>query len=259
MNVKVLIVDDEPLARRGVSIRLQERKPEWEIVGEYETGEEAFEAMSISRPDLVFLDIQLPGTSGIEMLRSISGDDMPYVIFLTGHEEYALAAFEVGACDYLLKPIDERRFVSALSRAARTIELRHPVKRRSRRHASLSNAGEEGGQFVARFAVRARNRIVFVPIEDVEWIEALGDYAGLHCNAKTHLVRESLNSLETKLDQTRFVRIHRSAIVQVNTIDQIELLPNRDCKVVLKSGVSLRASRTYSHVLRMWSQHRCIR
>lgn len=250
MNIRVLIVDDEPLSRRGVAVRL-ESHDDLEVVGECEDGESALKAICELKPDLVFLDIQMPGLSGIDLLKTLPERNVPAIIFLTAHDNYAVAAFEVQALDYLLKPIDDDRFLAALHRARKLLALEQQQE--------LYGKLQELAQFhqsrlekdhVARFAIRTGRRIAFVEAATIDWIEAVGDYAGLHVGDKTHLLRESLNALETQLDSRRFLRIHRSSIVQVDRIKQMDPLPAGDCHLLLHNGTSLRASRSYSKKLR---------
>lgn len=250
MKIRVLIVDDEPLARRGVAIRLAEH-PDMALIGECENGEEAIRAIPRLKPDLIFLDIQMPGISGLEVLQSLPQESLPSVIFLTAYDEYALAAFEIQAIDYLLKPIDDDRFLVSLDRARRRLALEQQEVLYSRMeklfelHAERNRSGP-----VKRFAIRTGQQVAFVPAEAIDWIEAVGDYAGLHVGKKTHLLREPLNSLEERLDESQFLRIHRSAIVQLDRIVRVEPLPNRDCRLILRDGTALRVSRTYSKPLR---------
>lgn len=250
MKTRVLIVDDEELARRGVAIRLREHS-DMVVVGECADGEEAIQSVSALNPDLIFLDIQMPGMSGIEMLRSLPEQSVaPVVIFLTAYDEYAVAAFEVRALDYLLKPVDDERFAFSLGRARRLLALEQQETLYVRMRGLLEMHSEDAGPGPAkRFAVRTGHQVSFVQSADIDWVESVGDYAGLHVGNKTHLLRESLNVLESRLDHERFLRIHRSTIVQLDRITRIDSLPNRDCVVTLRDGTSLRVSRTYSKSL----------
>lgn len=249
MNVRVLIVDDEPLARRGVTLRLAEH-PDMTVIGECSSGEEAIREILAQRPDLVFLDIQMPGMCGIEVLRALPAGTIPCIIFLTAYDEYALAAFEVQALDYLLKPIDNVRFLISLERARRLLALKQQDALHSRfeklleLHAERNETGPS-----KRFAIRNGNQVVFVQSSEIDWIEAVGDYAGLHVAKKMHLLREPLHQLEGRLDRSEFMRIHRSSIVKLDRITRIEPLANRDCRLTLHDGTQLRVSRTYSKPL----------
>jgi two-component system LytT family response regulator len=250
MTIRTLIVDDEPLARRGVALLLLSQ-PDFFVAGECRNGQEAVAVIAATKPDLIFLDIQMPGMSGFEVLSSIDSDAVPATIFLTAYDEFALAAFDVQALDYLLKPIDEERFLAALVRAREMITLRKLSALQDRIagllaiEAELNKAGP-----AKRLVVRERGRAFFVPVEDVEWIEAVGDYAGLHVGNRTHLLRESMTALASRLDPTKFVRIHRSAIVQIDCVAAMRARTNRDGTVQLKSGMELKVSRLYSSEFR---------
>jgi two-component system, LytTR family, response regulator len=248
--IKVLIVDDEPLARRGVALRLREQ-PDIEIVAMCSNGKQAVQRIIELTPDLVFLDIQMPLMSGIEVLRALPAETLPAIIFLTAFADHALAAFEVQALDYLLKPIDEMRFFSALERARRLITLKQQSAMYHRSSMAPETAPETPRtQPLKRFAVRNGKELTFVETAKINWIEAAGDYAQLHTEEKTYLIRESLNTLETLLDQNDFLRIHRSAIIQLNRIVRITALANRDGYLTLRNGTSLRVSRSYSKPLK---------
>jgi two-component system LytT family response regulator len=245
----VLVVDDEPLSRLGVTERLRNHE-DMELVGECGNGQDALRSIADLHPDLVFLDINMPGLSGLELLKSVPLDQLPCIVFLTAHEEYALDAFEVEALDYLLKPIDDTRFAGCLARARRLIALKQQEHLYEQmRSLVLERTEAKGPQGIREFAVRQGNSVAFVKAMDIDWIEGLGDYAGLHVGTKTHLIRESLTRLEEHLDATGFLRIHRSSIVQVNRIVQVISLSNRDLMVSLRDGTSLRASRSYSVAL----------
>jgi two-component system LytT family response regulator len=251
MKIRVLIIDDEPLARSGVRLRLSSFE-DVEVIGECACGEEALAAIPHLQPNLIFLDVQMPGMSGFEMLRKLPTQHYPATIFLTAHEEFALAAFDVQAVGYLLKPIDDDRFRAALQHARMITASREQT---TLHISTLMQMLEEANHQRSapprsfRFVARAGGKMIFIPEEKVDWIEAVGDYAGLHSGKQTHLIRESLQSLEAQLDSSRFARIHRSAIVQVDRITQMQALKNRDCLIWLKDGSSLRVSRTFSDAL----------
>ena len=198
MTLRVVVADDEPPARRGIVARLA-TYPDVEIVEECGDGETALAAVRRLKPDLLFLDVQMPGMSGFEALDHLAISELPLIIFTTAHGEYALRAFDVHAIDYLLKPIDDRRFAEAVARA--------------RQMQALGALGAPP----ARFAVKRGNTVLFVPAADVDWIEGVGDYAGLHTAGRTHLLREPLHRQEQRLDATEFVLIHRSTIVAAST------------------------------------------
>jgi two-component system, LytTR family, response regulator len=245
MNIRVLVVDDEPLARLGITTRLG-AYPDMLVVGECATGEEALKAIPKASPDLIFVDVEMPGISGLDLLRALPREQARCIVFLTAHEEYALDAFNVEALDYLLKPIDDERFASCIDRARRMLALHRQEANFERLYGLLANAGkQDDGGVIKRFPVRRGNEFTFIQVGDVDWIEGLGDYAGLHVGGKTHLIREPLTVLETRLDRTQFVRVHRSTIVQVERIVRVEPSANRDAVLTLRGGKTLRVSRTY--------------
>ena len=248
MNTRVLVVDDEPLARRGIATRLA-RHSDMQVVGEAGDGEAALAAMVAEAPDLVFMDVQMPGLSGLEALRLLSPRERPLTVFLTAYDRYALHAFEVHALDYLLKPIDDERFAEALDRVRDMLATRRGRQQQSRIDTLLA-AQADAPSFATRFAVRLGHRVVIVAADGIDWIEAMGDYAGLHSGGKLHLLREPLHRLARRLDPARFVRIHRSTIVQVDRIAEMQALSNRDSLLRLHDGTPLRASRTYVDALR---------
>jgi two-component system LytT family response regulator len=245
MNIRILVIDDEPLARLGITTRLGAYS-DMLVVGECGTGEEALTSIPLVAPDLLFVDVEMPGLSGIDLLRRLPKETVRCVVFLTAHEEYALEAFNVEALDYLLKPVDDDRFAACVDRARRVISL-HRQEAKFERLYGLLEAREkpENDGFLRRFPVRRGNEFNFILASDVDWIEGLGDYAGLHVGGKTHLIREALTSLETRLDRKQFVRIHRSTIVQLERIVRVESSVNRDALITLRDGKTLRLSRTY--------------
>jgi two-component system, LytTR family, response regulator len=246
--MRALIVDDEPLARRGVVLRLR-AFADIEIIGECNNGPAAVRKILELAPDLVFLDVQMPGMDGFEVLRALPAAAMPTVIFLTAHEQHALRAFEVHALDYLLKPIDDARFAAAVGRARRMLEATARASAAERVLQMLARTGEKKA---TRFAVQTGSRIQVVPAEDVDWIAASGDYVALHVNGRSHLVRETMNSLERRLDTTEFLRIHRSRFVQARRIVELRAIDNREFIVRLADGSEHRSSRTYAERLENW-------
>lgn len=244
--MRVLVVDDEPLARRGIARRLSAHA-DVQLVGEAGDGETALTAIIATCPDLVFMDVQMPGMSGMEALRMLPSCERPMTVFLTAYDRFALQAFEVHALDYLLKPIDDDRFTEALDRAREALGTRPGAGRSDRLQALLD---KQAPSFVSRFAVRTGHRTIFVAVDDIDWIGATGDYAELHVGGKPYLLREPLHRLAQRLDPAAFVRIHRSTIVRVERIAEMQALSNRDSLLRLHDGTPLRASRTYGDTLR---------
>jgi two-component system LytT family response regulator len=245
MNIRVLVVDDEPLARVGITTRLRAYS-DMLVVGECSTGEEARVRIPQVSPDLIFLDVEMPGISGLDLLRELPREQARCIVFLTAHEEYALDAFNVEALDYLLKPIDDARFGACIERVRRMQFLHRQEANFERLYGLLTTTDKEAnGRLIKRFPVRRGNEFTFVQVGDVDWIEGLGDYAGLHVGGKTHLIREPLTLLEARLDRNQFVRVHRSTIVQVERIVRVDPNANRDAVLTLRDGNTLRVSRTY--------------
>ncbi|MEZ4585525.1 MAG: LytTR family DNA-binding domain-containing protein [Gemmatimonadales bacterium] len=224
----VLIVDDEPLARRGVRVRL-ERAGEVEVVGECESGREAVRAIAELGPDLVFLDVQMPGMDGFEVIERVGGA-MPPVVFVTAFDQHALRAFDAAALDYLLKPIDDERFGVMLARARQRVAERRLAA---------------GAPAPARLLVRERGRVAFVDPAEIRWVEARGDYVRLHLADRTHLLRETIGALERRLPPEGFVRVHRSALVRARAVAGLEQRSSRDWSVVLEDGTRIKLSRRH--------------
>jgi two-component system LytT family response regulator len=235
-RIRTLIVDDEPLARRGLRARL-DRRVDVEIVGECASGRAAVDAIRTLAPDLVLLDVQMPGIDGFGVVDAVGADAMPVVVFVTAHDEHALRAFESHALDYVLKPIAAARLDQALDRAARRV-----AERRAR---AAAGGSASAAAPLDHFLVRRGSRVVVVPTDAVDWIEADGDYVRLHAGPERHLLRETMGRLETQLDRGRFVRIHRSLIVNVERIAELHPQPNREYVVVLRDGTRLKLSRSY--------------
>jgi two-component system LytT family response regulator len=243
-----LIVDDEPLARRGVALRLH-RFPDIEIVGECGDGKQAVETILELSPDVVFLDIQMPGMDGFDVLAALPAANIPAVIFLTAYEQHALRAFDVHALDYLLKPVDDERFDSAVGRARKLLDAATKTNLTDR---ILSMLEERSKKYASHFVVRTGTRIQIVLVEDTEWIAAAGDYTELHAHGRSHLLRESMNSLEKRLDPASFLRIHRSRIVQSRCVTELRSIENGEYLVKLSDGSEHRSSRTYAKRVERW-------
>jgi two-component system, LytTR family, response regulator len=246
--VRALIVDDEPLARRGVVLRLRKFK-DIQIIGECRDGLSAVEKILELSPAVVFLDIQMPGMDGFDVLRALPRENIPGIIFLTAYEQHALRAFEVHALDYLLKPVDDARFAAAIGRARKLVDSASKAMMAERVLQMLDRTSEK---YASRFTVQTGSRIQIVLAEDVEWIRAAGDYVELHVSGRSHLLRETMTSLERKLDPTKFLRIHRSRIVQTGNIVELRSLENREFMVRLSDGSEHRSSRSYAERLDNW-------
>jgi len=246
--VRTLIVDDEPLARRGVVLRLRKFR-DIEVVGECGDGPSAVEKILELTPDVVFLDVQMPGMDGFEVLRALPRESMPAVIFLTAYEQHALRAFEVHALDYLLKPVNDERFGDAIRRARQIGDSGSRIRMAER---ILEMLDRKSAKYVTRFPVRIGSRIQLVIADDIEWIRAAGDYAELHTSGQCYLVRETMNSLEEKLDPAQFLRIHRSRIVRAGCVRELRSIDNREYLLKLSDGSEHRSSRSYADRLDDW-------
>ena len=241
-KIRTLIVDDEPMARERVR-SLLEPQPDIELLGECSDGQQAVLAIERLQPQLVFLDVQIPGLDGFAVLRAIPPDRMPLVVFTTAYDEYALRAFDVHALDYLLKPFDSQRFYNTLDRARERIERQRAGELGKRLLAMVQDLKPDGAQTSDRLVVKSSGRIFFVRLDEIDWIDAAGNYVRLHVNGESHLFRETMNAIEKRLD-SRFVRIHRSHIVNADRIK--ELLPSDgEHTVVLQNGTRLTLSRGY--------------
>jgi two-component system, LytTR family, response regulator len=227
-SIQTLVVDDESWARRNLTVLLG-RDPDIASIVECGSGSEAIEQIKKSKPDLVFLDVQMPGCGGFDMLEMLGSDLPSTIIFVTAYDEYALRAFEAGALDYLLKPFDDARFKRALDRAKDKIAHNNPQR---------SHAAE-------RLVVKSRGEVLFLNVADIDWIEAVGYYACLHVGSDTHIMRRTLLELERDLSESQFVRIHRSTIVNLDRIHGLEIQEGGEYEVVLKSKVRLRLSRRF--------------
>jgi two-component system LytT family response regulator len=244
VTIRTLIVDDEPLAREKLR-RFLDDVDDFEVVGECRDGREAFEAIDRQRPDLVFLDVQMPEMDGFEVLENLPQDELPTVIFVTAYDQYALKAFDVHAVDYLLKPFDRDRFKKALERARTEIERREVGEMREKLLALLGDAGVRGARHPERLVVKSSGRVVFLKVDDIDWVDAAGNYVKIHAAGETHQLRETMSRLEDRLDPEKFLRIHRSTIVNIERIRELQQQFHGDYLVVLKNGQRLTLSRSY--------------
>ncbi|HEV8657350.1 MAG TPA: LytTR family DNA-binding domain-containing protein [Thermoanaerobaculia bacterium] len=242
--VRVLIADDEPLARQRIADLLA-KEPDVEIAGMAASGNEAVDAIRDLHPDLVFLDVQMPGMSGLQVIDAIGPENMPATIFVTAFDQFALKAFDRAALDYLVKPFDDERFAQAFRRARKTIELEE-VGKMTRRLLSLLNEAppqKPKSAYLERISVESRGQVRVVPVEKIDYITASGPYAELHVGERTFAIRERMQTLEERLDPSVFFRIHRSAIVPLDRIDTLTRHSGGDYGVRLKNGVELSLSR----------------
>jgi len=241
--IRVLLVDDEPLAREMLREMLQD-DPQVAIVGESINGCEAVAAIRDQTPDLIFLDVQMPQLGGFEVLEALRKEEIPYVIFATAYDQYAVRAFEVHALDYLLKPFDRERFDAAWQRAkAQIIHERNDGT--DERIIALLEDLKAGNRYLERLVIKAGGRIYFLETNEIDWIEAQGNYVSVHNGKKSHLLRETISSLETQLNPKKFVRIHRSSIVRIDRIQELQPWFHGEYRVILQNGTQLTLSRNY--------------
>lgn len=275
LPLRVLIVDDERLARLRLEDLLR-REPGVEIVGSARNGGLAVEAIRALRPDLVFLDVQMPVMTGFEVVRAVGPDAMPATIFVTAYDQYALEAFDVAAVDYLVKPFGDERFEQAFHRARRQLALEGIERQRGQLLAALrslgpapshdaskaslpsttdaepSAKGSASTPYLERIAVEMRGKVRAVPVGDIDYITASGSYAELYVGERRYLIRERMQVLEERLDPTRFMRVHRSVIVRVELVELLHRSPGGDYQVQLRSGVRLPVSRSRHEALERW-------
>ena len=242
-QMRILVADDEALARRRVREMLRD-DPDIAVVGECSNGKEVSEAIASLKPDLVFLDIQMPGASGVEVASTLEGAAKPMVIFITAHDQYAIRAFEIDAVDYLLKPFDRERFAQTLDRAKAEFRSRRD-NRANEEIISLLGDLSSRPKYLDRILIKNNDRVIIVKAEEIEWVEAQGNYIRIHFGKQSSLIRETLANLAAQLDPKRFARIHRSQIVNIDQILELQPWSNRDYRVVLRSGTQLTLSRTY--------------
>ena len=243
MKIRTLIADDEPLARERLR-KLLQNEAAIELIGECADGREAVAAIRKESPDLVFLDVQMPELDGFGVLAEIGSARMPAVIFVTAHDQFALKAFEVHAVDYLLKPFDRDRFQTALRRALDKLQRDEPRELHQQLSALLADLKAEP-KHLERLAIKSVGRVVFLKIDEVDWIEAADNYVELHVGTESHLHRETMSSLEAQLPPKKFMRISRSTIVNVDRIKELQPLFHGEYAVLLHNGTRLTLSRSY--------------
>lgn len=257
-NVTAIIVDDEELARQGLAMRLQEF-PAVSIVQSCKNGREAVAAIIEHEPDMVFLDIQMPGMTGFEMIQEVQADILPMIIFVTAYDAFAIDAFDIHAVDYLLKPVEHERLAEAIEKALRQKTQQSTVNEKRRlmelvvsltgkSPAAISEMLDADGNRVEhadRLAIKDGSSITFVPIKDIDWVDAAGDYMCVHVAGVTHIMRTTMKELEAKLDPSIFQRVHRSTIVNLRRVEKVSSHINGEFHLTLSCGTSLKMSRSY--------------
>ena len=258
-QVRVLVVDDEPLARLRIEDLLA-RAEGAEVVGSATNGIEAVERIRTLKPDLVFLDVQMPGKTGIEVVREIGADAMPATIFVTAYDQFAVQAFDVAAVDYLVKPFDDERFEAAFARARQRLSMEGMSKLRENLLAVLQGSPASPQllstaappPYLERIAVEMRGKVRSIPVEEIDYIVADGPYAELHTGDRRHVIRESMQTLEERLDPKHFMRVHRSMIVRLDLVDTLHRGAGGDYELQLKNGTRVKVSRSRREALERW-------
>ena len=243
MKIRTLIVDDEPLARDRVKRFLRD-ETDITIVGECGNGAEAIKTIKQEKPDLVFLDIQMPEKNGFEVIKSLDAKSVPTVIFVTAYDQYALQAFDVHALDYLLKPFNRERLHRAVAHAREYIENKHRGNLDERLASLIADLKSEK-KYLERLVVKSVGRVFFLKVDEIDWIEAAGNYLKLHAGREAHMIRETMNGIEAKLNPDKFLRIHRSTMVNIDRIKELHPMFSGDYEVILHNGTELTLSRNY--------------
>jgi two-component system LytT family response regulator len=242
--IRTLIVDDEPLARERVRSLVADQA-ELELVGEASDGDQAVEAILGQQPDLVFLDVQMPKQTGFDVIREIGAGNMPAVVFVTAYDQYAIKAFDVHAVDYLLKPFDRERFEGAVDRARKQLEAEDGGALKTQLMQLVRDLQPAAVVKQDRIVVKSGGRLFFLRIDEIDWIEAAGNYVRVHVGKEAHLIRETMNAIEGRLDAKMFLRIHRSRIVNMERVKELHPWFNGDYAVILRDGTKLMLSRGY--------------
>ena len=265
--LKTIVVDDEPLARRGLKLGLK-GIDDVEVIAEAKNGREALELVRKLDPDLLFLDIQMPGMDGFDVLRSLEADEMPAIVFVTAFDDYAIKAFEANALDYLLKPIEDKRLSDALDRVRDNLDQRHALRHRksllklvgditgepvgSMEELSAKDVASLKKKEVPRLAIKDGGHTTWIPQDQIEWIDAAGDYMCVHSGGETHIMRMTMKMLEDSLDPDYLQRIHRSTIVNVDQVKEMRAHINGEYFLTLKGGHVVKLSRTYKDKLKLF-------
>ncbi len=242
-RIRALVIDDEPLARELIREMLSD-DPEVEIIGECANGHEAVAAIRAHTPDLLFLDVQMPELGGFAVLEALGAEHIPFVIFVTAYDQYAVRAFEVHALDYLLKPFDRERFEAAWQRAKAQIRRERNANLDQRILALLEEL-KAAPKYLERLVIKTGGRVFFLETDDIYWVEAEGNYVRVHNGQKSYLLRETIRGLEAQLDPKKFLRIHRSAIVKIDRIQELQPWFHGEYRVILHNGTQLTLSRNY--------------
>jgi two-component system LytT family response regulator len=242
MSIRVLIVDDEQLARKRIADLLQQDS-DVQIVGQVGNGTEALQLVQQGMPDLIFLDVQMPESDGFELLEAIGSEAMPAVILVTAYDKYALRAFDIQAVDYLLKPFSETRFRQALERAKEQISnTRQSVHPESR---VPQNGSTNGKKYSSRLVIKSGGKVLFIRTGEIDYVEAAGNYLSIVVGKESHLIRDTMQNFETRLDPEHFIRIHRSTFVNIDRVRELQPLFGGEYAVMLRDGRQLTLSRTY--------------
>lgn len=263
-KLRVILVDDEPLALRGLKLRLAEF-PEVEIVGECSNGRDAVKEIKAKTPDLVFLDIQMPGLDGFGVVRALIGGPAPLFVFVTAYDKFAIDAFEANALDYIVKPVEEERLKDALQRAREAVKSKVAISRETKLIEMLASLSEDEQdrikelindpawtdkeRFAERLSFKDGSKVVVLAADEIEWIDAAGDYMCIHAGGKTHIIRETMKALQQRLDPSRFQRVHRSAIVNIGKVKELHPHSNGEYFLILDNGQELKLSRSYKEVV----------
>jgi two-component system LytT family response regulator len=247
MEIRTVIADDEPLARGKLRLLLQS-EPDVRLVAECCNGPETIEAVRTQRPDLLLLDIEMPEAGGFEVLQALKAEETPFVIFTTAYDDYAVRAFEAEALDYLLKPFAEERLHEAIGRARQQLTLHKNIISPQRLREFLAHAPSRSG-FLERLVIKSAGRVVFLNVEEIDWIEAAANYVRIHTGKESHLMRESIGRMAERLDSSRFVRVHRSVIVNVSKIRELQACNSGEHILILRNGKQLPCSRGYRSAL----------
>lgn len=263
-KIKVMLVDDEPLALRGLKLRLQQF-PEIEIIAECANGREAVKQIKAHDPEVVFLDIQMPGLDGFGVVRALLGGPAPFIIFVTAYDKYAIDAFEANALDYIVKPVEEERLKDAIHRVREAIKSKAASSRESKLIEMLASLSDDDRdrikelindpewsdkqRYAERLSFKDGSKVVVLMADEIEWIDAAGDYMCIHAGGKTHIIRETMKALTAKLDPSRFQRVHRSAIVNIAKVKELHPHSNGEYFLILDNGQELKLSRSYKDVV----------